>query len=287
MKVSIECVPCFLKQIYEVTGIVCKDPKDQLSLLRECIVKLSELPLRDMKPPQVAKILHSFIKKKSGISDPYKEFKKMSNLIARSLVEKLRHKVKDSEDPFETSLRLAIAGNIIDYGQARDVNDKVVENSIEESLSAELDSALIKRLYNDIQKSDFVLYLGDNAGEVFFDKLFIEHFPKHSVVFAVRGAPIINDATVEDVIEAELHKICTKVIDTGDETPGIVLEDCSKEFIDIFKKADIIISKGQGNFETLSDTKGKRIYFLFKIKCEPVSHETGYEFGRTVILCRE
>ena len=286
MKVDIECVPCFLKQIYEVTGIVCKDPKDQLSLLRECIVKLSELSLRDMKPPQVAKVLHSFIKKKSGISDPYKEFKKMSNLIARSLVEKLRPKVKDSEDPFEMSLRLAIAGNIIDYGQARDVNDKIVENSIEESLSAELDSGLIKRLYNDIQKADFVLYLGDNAGEVFFDKLFIEHFPKHSVVFSVRGGPIINDATLEDVIEAELHKLC-KVIDTEDETPGITLEECSKEFIDTFEKADIIISKGQGNFETLSDLTGKRIYFLFKIKCEPVSHETGYEFGRTVILCRE
>jgi len=286
MKVGIECVPCFLKQLYEVTGIVCKDPKDQLSLLRECIIKLSDLPLRNMKPPQVAKILHSFIKKKSGISDPYKEFKKMSNMIARSLVEKLRPKVKDSEDPFEMSLRLAIAGNIIDYGQARDVNNKVVENSIEESISVELDSRLIKRLYNDIQRSDFILYLGDNAGEVFFDKLFIEHFPKHSVVFAVRGGPIINDATIEDVMEAELHKIC-KVIDTGDETPGITLEECSKEFIDTFKKADIIISKGQGNFETLSDIKGKRIYFLFKIKCEPVSHETGYEFGRTVILYKK
>jgi len=286
MKVGVECVRCFLRQLYEVTGIVYKDRQAQLNLLKECVARLSELPLSNMKPPQVAKDLHSFIKKRSCVSDPYKEFKKMSNITARSLVKRLRSRVKDSQNPFETSLRLAIAGNIIDYGQARDVNDEVVENSIKESLTAELDLELVNRLYKDIQKADTVLYIGDNAGEVFFDKLFIENFPKRNVVFAVRGGPIINDATLEDAREAELHKLC-RVIDTGDETPGITLEESSEEFLSVFKQADIIISKGQGNFETLSDVKGKRIYFLFKIKCEPVSYETGYEFGRTVILCRE
>jgi len=284
MRVTVYCISCFLKQLYEVTGLVYKDKEKQLAIFKDCLAKISELPLSKMSPPQVAKIFHSFIKRRSNIYDPYKEIKKRSNLFAKSIMERFREMIKEADDPFEMSLRLAIAGNIIDYGQAKSVDSLVVKESIEESLKAELPKELIRSLYLDIKKADTLLYIGDNAGEIFFDKLFIENFPKHSVIFAVRGAPVINDATVEDALEAGIDKIC-KLIDTGDETPGVVLEDCSEEFIDAFKNADFVIAKGQGNFETLSEVNFKKIYFLFKIKCLPVSKETGYQLGRTVILC--
>ncbi|RLB13001.1 MAG: hypothetical protein DRG39_00325 [Deltaproteobacteria bacterium] len=286
MKVSVTCIPCFIRQLSEVIGIVSKDNDFQLSLFKETLRELSQLPLSQLKPPEVAKILHNFIKQRSGVSDPYAEIKKRSNEFAKTLIKELEGYIKDSKDPFETSMRLAIAGNIIDYGQAGEVNNLVVKKSIDDSLNARLDTELIRCLYHDASKANHILYLADNAGEIYFDKLFLQRIPSNSITVALRGAPIINDATMQDAIEAGINRIC-KVIDTGDSTPGIILKDCSKEFVDAFLGADIIISKGQGNYETLSDIEDKKIYFLFKIKCVAVAKDTGHKLGETVILCNK
>jgi len=286
MKVSVDCIPCFLRQILGVSKLLYKEEKLRYGLIKKSIQIFSELPLKEMKPPQVAKRIYSFIKEESGVEDPFREIKRRSNKIAKEITRELRSFVRESDNPFETSLRLSIAGNIIDYGQAKGVDDSSIRESIEESLRVDLDMDLIKRLYKEIEESKNLLYIADNAGEIFFDKLFIENVPARNISFAVRGRPVINDATREDAIEAGIDKIC-RLIDTGDDTPGIILEDCSEEFVSEFEDADLIISKGQGNFETLSDMRGKKIYFLFKIKCIPVSEETSKRLGSTVILCRE
>ena len=285
MKVSADCIPCFLKQLLELSRLVYKKKDLRYGIIKRCISVLSGLPLKEMKPPQVAKRLYSFIREESGVEDPFREIKKRSNQIAKMITEELRSVVEESDDPFETALRLSIAGNIIDYGQAKGVDDSSIRESIEESLRVELDRNLIGRLYKEIEDSKSLLYIADNAGEIFFDRLFIENMPTRNITFAVRERPIINDATREDAIETGIDKICT-LIDTGDDTPGIILEDCSEEFVSAFNEADVIISKGQGNFETLSDVEGKRIYFLFKIKCIPVAEETSNRLGSTVVLCR-
>ena len=284
MKVFVVCIPCFVKQITEIAKIVSNDQDFQMDLLRDALATLSNIPFHKLKPPQVAKRLHELVKEKSGIDDPYLEIKKRSDALAKRLTDELKKLVKESDDPFEIALRLAIAGNIIDYGQARNVDDSIVEKTIQETLDAKLDKRMIKALYLDIKKSSSILYIGDNAGEIYFDKLFLQMIPNSSITFVVRGRPIINDATMDDAIEAGIHKL-TKVIDTGDGTPGVVLEDCSNEFIRAFSEADLIISKGQGNFETLSDIDDKKIYFLLKIKCEPVAQITGHKLGESVILC--
>ncbi len=286
MKTNIACIPCFIRQITEVVSIASKDKNTQLRLLKNSLAFLSGLSLYELKPPQVAKLIHNFIKNETGISDLYKDIKARSNKFARSLFKEMEDLVKKSQVPFETSLRLAIAGNIIDYGQAKDVNDDTIKKSIEDSLNAKLDLKTIEKLYKDLQNAKNILYLGDNAGEIYFDKLFISQIPNKSIIFAVRGKPIINDITIEDAIEAEIHRLCD-IIDTGDATPGIILEDCSDNFIKIFSKADIIISKGQGNFETLFDVKDKKIYFLLKIKCDPVADIVGYKLGETAIICNK
>lgn len=286
MKVSVICIPCFIRQLCEVVEVAVRDKGLQLQLMKATLERLSHLPLNELKPPQVAKHLHAFIKERAGISDPYMDIKRKSNELARAVTRDLEKYVKNSKDPFETSLRLAIAGNIIDYGQAGRVNNYVVGESIRESLNAKLDQRLIRELYNDLKRADHILYLADNAGEIYFDKLFIKRIPNNSIVFAVRGRPIINDATMQDAVEAGINQIC-RIIDTGDGTPGITLKDCSTDFVDAFLGADIIISKGQGNFETLSDVADKKIYFLFKIKCMPVAESTAHKLGETVILCNQ
>ena len=286
MKVSVACIPCFIKQLSEVVRIVSENKDLQLQLLKDTLEKLSCLPLSKLKPPQVAKLLHTFIKGKAGVSDPYMDIKKKSNGLAKVLTKRLEEHIQKSNNPFETGLRLAIAGNIIDYGQTGDVNNSVIEKSINESLNAKLDTEIIESLYHDAKRCKNILYIADNAGEIYFDKLFIQRIPNTSITLAVRGNPIINDATIQDAIEAGINEIC-KVIDTGDGTPGVILKDCSKDFVDTFLKADIIISKGQGNYETLSDIKDKNIYFLFKIKCTPVAKNTGHKLGETVILCNK
>ena len=286
MKLSVACIPCFIRQLSEVVGIISEEKNSQIQLLKDTLDKLSHLALDELNPPEVAKLLHNFIKKMAGVSDPYMDIKRRSNELAKTLIKELKGYIEKSDSPFETGLRLAIAGNIIDYGQAAHINDSVVKESIDESLKAKLSPEIIKALYCDIKEADNILYIADNAGEIFFDKIFIQMIPNDSITVAVRGEPIINDATMQDALEAGIDSMC-KVIDTGDGTPGVSLNDCSKEFIDHFSNADLIISKGQGNYETLSDIEGKKIYFLFKIKCVPVAQNTGKKLGETVVLCNK
>ncbi len=287
MKTTIECIPCFVKQMKELVKVVLNKPDDQIKLLKETLSFLSKIPIQRLKPPQVAKLLYGFVREKTLVEDPYRKIKEFSNKLAKDLLPQLRSLIKESDNPFETALRLSIAGNIIDYGQARKIKKDVVEWTINRVLKARFKEDVLNELYCDIEKSKRILYIGDNAGEVFFDKLFIEQFPGHAqITFCVRGGPIINDATREDALEAGIEKIC-KLIDTGDFTPGVILEECSEEFLEEFNKADFIISKGQGNYETLSDLLEKKIYFLFETKCEPVSKNTGFKIGEPVILCNK
>ena len=149
-------------------------------------------------------------------------------------------------------------------------------------LSADLSSSHTEELRTAINNAKQILYLGDNAGEIVFDKLFIEHLPKEKIIFAVRGKPVINDATMKDAEDIGLTDIL-KVIDNGSGYPGTVLQSCSEEFQEVFNGADLIISKGQGNYETLSENR-QNIFFLLKIKCDIVARDLNGNVGDFVVL---
>ena len=232
-------------------------------------------------PPVMAQRLHRFLRELTGIADPYLEAKQRDNALALSLLPELRARVEKSDDPFRLLVRLAIAGNQIDLGPKSSMSADEVVNSVRcvEEQAFEGDIEAFKRLAEHASR---ILYIADNAGEIIVDRLLIEALGPEKVTVAVRGMPIINDALMADAQMAGLCEIC-KVVSNGSDIPGTIVDACSAEFKALFDTADMIISKGQGNFETLGDHP-RAICFLFKVKCPVIAEKAGSKMGTQVLM---
>ncbi len=224
-------------------------------------------------------ILHK-LRSLNGVADPYFEEKQQSNRIACKLYGEWKPKVLVSANPFNLALRLAIAGNIMDYG-ANQVFD--VQKTIEKTLHTDFAIDHSALLQQRIKEAKSILYLGDNAGEIVFDKLFIETIRHPNVIFAVKDAPVLNDVTVEDAKAVGMYEVA-EVISNGYDASSTLLKKCSPDFLDVYRSADLIISKGQGNLEGLINEKDTRIFFLFMAKCEVIAERIGVKKGSLVIL---
>ena len=234
----------------------------------------------DLNSPEFARELHCLLKSYTLNTDPYKEEKKRYNDLAIKLVTDLKNNVLKSADPFVTALRLAIAGNIIDFA----VNDKFdLQATIEMALKTEFALDHSRQLKNAVNNSESVLYLGDNAGEIVFDKLFIETINHPRLIYAVRGAPVINDATLDDSEYIGMNRVA-KVISNGYDAPSTIVHKSSPEFQDYFNKAGLILSKGQGNLEGLLPLNDNRIYFLLMVKCDVMAEFLKVRKGNLVVF---
>lgn len=231
-------------------------------------------------PPLMAQRIHRHLRMISREDDPYRLAKQHQNRVALSLLPDLIAELETASDPLEKGVRLAIAGNVIDMG----INGNVTEIDLRHSVSqvlAESVAGEMEDFREAVSKARSILYLADNAGEIVFDRLLIEQLGTARVTMAVRGFPILNDATKEDARAAGLHEM-VEVIDNGSDAPGTLLGQCSKNFVRRFTQADLIIAKGQGNFETLSDDP-RNIFFLFKVKCPVIADHVGLPIGSHVL----
>ncbi|MBC8277679.1 MAG: DUF89 family protein [FCB group bacterium] len=272
MKTYIDCIPCFLNQSLKVVRKVGKDELFQAGIMKEILAALSTADF-SRPPPQLKSLVDGIISRKTGISDLYEQDKKYSNDLVMPLYPDLKQQVDKSDDPFSTALRLAIAGNVVDFGAYGSVDFADIRRSLDQAMTQSLDQESIERLRRGINLAGSILYVGDNSGEIVLDKLFIENLPMEKITFAVRGKPCINDVLMEDAAAVGITNL-VEVIDSGSGIPGTVLEECSPEFVKKFRESDLIIAKGQGNYETLNDSD-KNICFLFKIKCPVVAEDTG------------
>ncbi len=212
--------------------------------------------------------------------DLYRKEKRDANKLLLNNYNYWKAKVTSSSKPFKTAAKLAVIGNIIDYG-AHAVPEKI-EEFIEEMLEKPLvidDSAILEE---KVRKANSILYLGDNAGEIVFDKLFIETMQHPRVTFAVRDQPVINDVTRNEARQVEMNTLC-KIISNGYDAPSTLLEHCSPGFLRTYEKADLVISKGQGNFEGLMDENRSDLFFLFMAKCQPIAEMVDVERGSMLI----
>jgi len=232
-------------------------------------------------PPAMAQKIHRFIRQTTGVEDPYLNVKNRFNKLTLMMYPELKERIETSADPLETAVRLAIAGNIIDFGVNSTLQENAVEQTIAESLEDELDSDASQRFRDATAAAKDILYLGDNAGEIVFDRLLIEQLPYERVTFVVRGSPILNDATMEDAQISGLTDI-VDVIDNGSDAPGTILESCSEAFRQIFEESDLLIAKGQGNFETLNDVR-KNKFFMLRPKCSVLAEHLGCKIGSLVL----
>jgi uncharacterized protein with ATP-grasp and redox domains len=234
-------------------------------------------------PPAAAVFFYDRIKELSGVEDPFQEIKHESNQKALALLPRVREDVWDSSDPLSFALRAAVAGNIIDFGALAAPMD--LEKNLREVLENEAFIDHAEQLRTDLARASSVLLICDNAGEIAMDRLLCEVisslYPGLALTAAVRGGPAINDATLEDAREVGLDQVCT-VISTGLAMAGIEMERCSPRFKEVFRTTDVIIAKGQGNFETM-DGRQENIYFLFQVKCDCVSKALGAEKGAAII----
>ena len=279
MRVYLDCVPCFLRQALEAVRLASQDLSIQEKAIRVILQKLSGISW-NTSPPHIGREIHTLIKEVTGNPDPYLPLKKRFNQLAINLYPMLEKKVKTANDPFGTAVRLSLAGNMIDFG-ARPGEKIDIEKEIDGALKAPLDNKALEKFKKAVTQAQNILFLGDNAGEVVFDKLLVQEIGPQKITYVVKKKPIINDATLEDAEIVNLTKI-VKVIDNGTDFPGTVLSACSKTFINIYEKADLVIAKGQGNYETLNDVK-KTIVFLLKIKCPVIAKDIKRNVGDLVI----
>ena len=279
MKTYFDCIPCFIRQTLEAARVATSDEKLQEKILRGVLRAVSKMDL-SKSPPVMGQYIHRLIREFSGSQDPYKKLKDSFNNLALDIYPDLLDRVGKASDPFEAAIRFAIAGNIIDSGAVHNLTKPYIIETIEQAMSQEL-SGNIEKLRIAMNSAKKILYLGDNTGEIVFDKLLIEQLPKDRVTFVVRGYPVLNDATLNDAKISGLTDI-VEVIDNGSDAPGTILEDCSKVFLRHFSDADLIIAKGQGNYETLSN-EDKSIFFILKAKCPVIASNIGCEIGSLII----
>lgn len=274
-----ECIPCFLKQALNAARLATSDTAVHEQVLRRVLKDTAEMPL-NQPPPLMGQRIHRIIREAAGSPDPYLEVKNHYNAFALSLYPRLKETVSQSKNPLETAIRLSIAGNIIDFGLARSVDQQEVSAVLEQSLTQELvgDAGAFQAALANARD---ILFLGDNAGEIVFDRLLIENLPRNRITYVVRGAAVINDATRADAEAAGISGL-VNVMDNGSDAPGTILDQCSRDFRQAFYDADLVVAKGQGNFESLSDIK-KHIFFIFKVKCPVVAAHTDAPEGSMMI----
>ena len=280
MKTYFDCIPCLLRQTLDVTRKITSDEVQQEQIIRAVLKETSRANLLE-SPPMLAWRIHHLIKKLTGVQDTYQEIKEFSNKLALKMLPELKEKLNHAEDPLEMAVRLAIAGNIIDFGVTGDLDWRMVEETIQGALSASFDTRGLDLLRKRLGTAKRIVYLTDNAGEIIFDRLVIEQLPLDAVTVVVKAAPIINDAVMEDAKVAGLTELVT-VIDNGMDAPGTVLSLCSPEFLKFFENADVVIAKGQGNYESLSDAP-REVFFLLKAKCAMVAKHLHCQVGNFIL----
>lgn len=280
MNSYLDCIPCFVRQALDAARMATDDPASHEQMLRDVLRMTSEMNLTD-SPPAVGQRIHRRLRELTGIADPYAAVKQRFNRMALDMLPELRSRIAAAQDPFEAASRLAIAGNIIDFGPKGNTTEQdaldAIANAFTEPLHGDLPA-----FQDAVGHAEHILYLADNAGEIVFDRVFIEHLLPKQVTLAVRGAPVINDATMEDAEAAGLTEL-TEVIGNDSDGPGTILGDCGETFLDRFHAADCIIAKGQGNFETLSEEFAP-LFFLFKAKCPVIAAHAGVPLGAQVLL---
>ena len=280
MRIFLDCIPCFVRQALDASRLATDNEKIHEKVVREVLRLVVELDVRH-SPPVIGQQIHRLIRELVGKDDPYRQMKKRFNNLALKLYPELRNQVVNSNNRLETAIRLAIAGNIIDFGVNGSVNESDLNKAISESLTADFDSMQLYSFQDAIEQAEGILYLVDNAGEIVLDRILIEQLPFEKITVVVKGKPVINDATMEDAVIAGLPRI-VDVIDNGSDGPGTILKDCSQKFRKRFEDADLIIAKGQGNYETLSDVE-KNTFFILKAKCPVIARNLGCEVGQMIL----
>lgn len=275
MKISYECGPCFLRQAREALDLSTDDEMLKMEVIEEIFKYLSENFHQGTNSNSTGSAMHEIIKQKTGCRDPYYREKIESNRLALKYLPDVK-KILDDDDSLENYVKIAIIGNILDFGAF--TLDDDIESVIKGSLEKDLVIMDIEEFEDSLRNNDKVLYLVDNTGEIVFDKLLLSKITEYGldITIAVKSEPILNDACMPEALDAGLDEF-GDIVEIGAGTVGYVDSKISDEFREIFNDHKFIISKGMGNYEGLTeiDLSDKEIYFLLCAKCNTISRDIG------------
>ena len=284
MNIDPACVECIINQSKRVASAINADEKLTQDII-DAVEKMAPGFSFEQSPPEVASGVYEKMALIAGKADLYDEVKKLSTQKAEEFVPYLEKEILDSSEPLLTATKVAVAGNVIDLAAeyAFDLNEEL--DKIFHTDFSVNDYGLLK---NKLSEASSVLYIADNAGEHVFDRIYVKTilslYPQVSLHYMTRGNAIINDVTYEEARESGFEEIC-ELVNSGVNTPGFVYDRATADAQELFDKADLIITKGMGNYECLNDTKRKNLFFLLKVKCNVVAHSLGREVGD--IICKE
>jgi uncharacterized protein with ATP-grasp and redox domains len=276
----LDCIPCFLRQGIDAARYVTDDHRVHEQIVREILRLAVDLDFK-RPPPWVGQLIHRKLRELTGVNDPYREAKSQFNRFAMKILPELRSLVNRDTERLFAATQIVVAANVIDLG----VNSALSEDQAYRTLCNAHSTSLAgewERFREQANGAKRILYLADNAGEIAIDRLLMEQLGPQRVTLAVRGKAVINDATLDDAYAVGLHEI-VEVIDNGSDAPGTILDDCSDAFQKRFHEADLIIAKGQGNFETLSEIDAN-IFFLLKVKCPVIAGHIGLSTGTHAVI---
>ena len=283
MNIDTACVECIINQSAKVANAIKADEKLS-NLLTNRVTELSKSFSFEQNPPQIASYVYENMAKIAGKKDLYDEVKELSTQKALSFVPILKQKLSTCQDKLLTATKIAVAGNVIDLAAEVEFD---LKDELEKIFHTDFAHDDFEKLQNQLPHAKSVVILGDNVGEHIFDYMFVEVlkelYPHAEYHYFVRGCPIINDVTMSEALACGFDKLCD-LVDSGVNTPGFVYERANPHAKEIFDGADLVISKGMGNYECLSPSHRENICFLLKVKCGVVANTLNQEIGD--IVCK-
>ncbi len=276
MKTYLDCIPCFVHQAIRAGQMATSDEEKLKEILDRTGEMIKTISLQST-PAETGTMVYKIVSEVTGVADPYKKIKEQHIAEAKSIYPELEAMVKQSDDRLLTAIKIAIAGNIIDLGVNHEFD---IVSDVKKILQQEFAIFDYDAFKNSLKKAKQVLYLGDNCGESVFDKILIKELHK-PVQYVVRSKPIINDVTTAEAIASGIDEVA-EIIESGNQSPGIILNRSNPDFLYHFKRADMVISKGQGNFEGLSECN-RQVFFLLKAKCAVIARHIGVKNGSIIL----
>ena len=282
MNITNDCVTCIVGQIDKALVALNLDEEKAQAIKNEVLAQSKSFSF-DETPPSVAQEVYEYLAKEAGVCDPLESIKQESIKKALTFVPFVEKKIRQNEDKLLTAIKASVAGNVIDFGAKEQFS---LEEEINKVFCTQFSINDYDKLLKEIERHDQILFLADNAGENVFDKILIKIitrlYENKQIIYATRGKPIINDITTKEALQIGIDKFAT-VMSSGVPTPGLELSKASEAFQEVFNKAPLIISKGMGNYECLEHLKDKRIFFLFKVKCNVVANSIAKEVGDIIL----
>lgn len=283
MQVATKCIPCYLDQAIRALEQAKVDPDQQMQIMHELLDTIKGFDSSKSPAENSSLVMHRLVELIDG-RDPFALAKQKSNEKAKALYPQLVEQLKQVDDPLFWALQYAVAGNVVDLALFDDYD---LSAAVQEVTSKGFALNHYEQFKAGLERAKTVLIIGDNSGEIVFDALLVQHLKElgKEVVYGVKGGFVINDATMEDAQVAGITELA-QVITNGNNFLGTIEQHCSNEFLMAYQKADLVVSKGQANYESLEGTAlaGDRTFFVLKAKCPLVGDNLGVAFGEMVLV---